>query len=954
MELWICDKDKLASQPADTHAYAFEVPVDGSFNFTIWAVWDQPPGQVELLVNDASVFKGAPAQDDPLHFVLGSVKLPRGRHKLALASARPPQRLLLSENPNVVADGKAVVLWDNREISSAFETRNRRQSESEKAILRRNGFLFERDRDAERCQAPSGVPLGGIGAGKVELTAQGFFTAATLNNNQDCPIYRMPGSFFALQVEGERTYTRLLQTTAVDQLFVPVQHIQADCAFPEARLTYSDAHLPVQAQLHAFSPHVPHDVVNSSLPCTFFRFTLTNPTAAARKTRLLFSWENTVNTGGHMCRNNQNADNLLPLVYHTWNHAFAWSNRQGNHQAPAPVDSGTALRFAADADHGNPSSFGQYMIWTDQPATVVPDRDLAADEERFSNWFQDGCQGEFQPAGKGQFRAGALIVEKTLAPGQVQTVDFILAWHMPRAIDSGGRDMGVFYAKNFPNVDSVLRHAVANRDHLLDQTRQVRLAMENSSLPGWFTTKLLDERFVATTCSTLDSEGRFSINEAPTGMCGCLGTLDQRTASGGYWTMFFPTLDAVELEMFTRCQEPTGCPAHDLGKGEFDLQPRGTPWPDLAASYVIQVHRHFLRTGDRAFLQLHWPFLKAAMDWAIAMDESGDAIPTLKPGRGTTYDNQQWDGISAFIATMHEAALSLAADLAGRMNQPALKQQWGDLAARAADSRKKYLWMEQGGYMRNAFDPATGKADDACFLAALAGDWAMLAGGQPTHLEPALLRRAVKGIAQRCLFDNGMTDQGGLANTQSAFMQYPMAYFAGAAAMLGLDDVAWDFAALQDRIITRPPSTRYIQILTYHPDGNPWGLPYYMTATASWLLLDALAGVVPDVDRSRLQLGTSYLWSPAARTTPVFLSSSWMHLEATRAGRQYSLRITPLRSFAPFEVTTLALRIDDLAGSVEATVNGQAVIATVQDGCVLLPVRFDPGLDAVSIELKSV
>src|SRR5689334_8094794 len=34
----------------------------------------------------------------------------------------------------------------------------------------------------------SGVPLGGIGAGKIEFCADGRFTNVTTNNNLDCPI----------------------------------------------------------------------------------------------------------------------------------------------------------------------------------------------------------------------------------------------------------------------------------------------------------------------------------------------------------------------------------------------------------------------------------------------------------------------------------------------------------------------------------------------------------------------------------------------------------------------------------------------------------------------------------------------------------------------------------------------------------------------------------------------
>ena len=39
-------------------------------------------------------------------------------------------------------------------------------------------------------------------------------------------------------------------------------------------------------------------------------------------------------------------------------------------------------------------------------------------------------------------------------------------------------------------------------------------------------------------------------------------------------------------------------------------------------------------------------------------------LTTLRRGRGTTYDNQHWDGLSSFMASMQEAGWTLAADLA--------------------------------------------------------------------------------------------------------------------------------------------------------------------------------------------------------------------------------------------------------------------------------------------------
>ncbi|MCY2932479.1 MAG: GH116 family glycosyl hydrolase, partial [Planctomycetota bacterium] len=503
----------------------------------------------------------------------------------------------------------------------------------------------------------------------------------------------------------------------------------------------------------------------------------------------------------------------------------------------------------------------------------------------------------------------------------------------------------------FADVSAVIRHAWTNRSTLLAESQSVRRALEDSSLPAWLVTKVLNERFVANTNTILDRQGRFSVNEAPTGMSQCLGTLDQRTCSGGYWTMFYPSLDAVELEMFTHCQGPNGAPAHDLGNGEFNLTPRPFPWPDLAAAYVIQVHRHFLRTGDRGFLERHWPFVKSALEWAIGLDETGDAIPTLKPGRGTTYDNQQWDGISAFLATLHEAGLTLGADIAGRMGEAALATSWSHLAAQAAASRQKHLWVEAGGYLRNAFDPATGKADEGVFLSALAGDWAILAGGGDVHLDKALLHRAMESIIRKCLLGRGMTDQGGKNNTQSAFMQYPMAYFAGAALLLGRDDLAWTFMFFQDQVIICPPSTHFNQTLTYNPDGTAYGLPYYMTAPASWLCVDALAGVVPDVDRRRLTLGTSWLWGHSPQKTPVFLTTGWFSVESRREATGVTLTLTPIRSFSPFPVQTLAVRLGETLTVSEALVNGWPVAVRSAAGTVELPVDFDPGRQAATVKI---
>jgi len=945
MNIWLTAKDRQISESSGLQDFAFEVPKDGFFQFGIWLISDAEISDVVLLVNDREVHSGLTLRELPGYYKCSSANLARGLHKLSVQTEQVVERILLSEDASIVTSGQAQVIWDNRAVDEMFEIRNAVLTDEQRKVLVRNGFLFDHEHDAEQCQVPSGVPLGGIGAGKVELTSTGIFTALTTNNNQDCPIYRLPGCYFAASVQNSNgIVTRLLQTEQVDQLFQPVQSIDADMAFPEVNLAYSDSQLPVDIKLHAFSSHIPQDIELSQLPCAFFRFTLSNPTNETQTVRLLWSWESLINTGGHMRQNNRNQDKLLPLIYHTWNHSFGWSNRSENFQ----IDGGEFIMFTAKDDQGNPSSFGDHLIWCSGDSFSAPHRDIVVDEAAFTKWFEGGCDGEFVPTGDGEFLAGALIATRELHANASVDVDFVLSWYMPCSIDGSGDDESVSYANAYKSAAEVTRFGWEHRYELLTKTREIREILESSSLPDWFVKQLLDSRFVANTNSTLDKRGWFSINEGPTGMCGCRGTLDQRTCSGSYWTTFFPTLDAIELELFARCQMDSGMPSHELGFGDFDISKKGNAWPDLAAAYVIEVHRHYLKTGDDKFLAYHWPNVRAAMDWAVSLDDTGDGIPTLKAGRCTTYDNQHWDGISSFAASIHEAGLTLAADIADRLGENVDVTRWNELADKAHESRLKYLWVEEGdgGYFRNAYNPATGTADDSCFICSLVGEWAMLSAGLKPRLSEDKIHKALESIRCKNMLEHGMTDQSARLDT-SAFMQYPIAYYGGAALMTGHSDLAWEFLKLQEEIITRAPSTHYNQTLTYKTDGSPWGLPYYMTATVSWLFLDAIAGVIPDVSKQTLYLNPQLLCEEQTLLTPVFLATSWFMLEYQVDAERIHLSVKPLRQFAPFLVNKLVLALPTGLMVSEVLLNGIDVDFVLSANSLVIFVAFDPGTDSL-------
>src|SRR5262249_48220820 len=67
---------------------------------------------------------------------------------------------------------------------------------------------------------------------------------------------------------------------------------------PIASLEFPDPTLPVKITLRAFSPLIPHDLKNSSLPGIVFIFDIKNEVRAPVEAAVALSWENLSGVGG--------------------------------------------------------------------------------------------------------------------------------------------------------------------------------------------------------------------------------------------------------------------------------------------------------------------------------------------------------------------------------------------------------------------------------------------------------------------------------------------------------------------------------------------------------------------------------------------------------------------------------------------------------------------------------
>jgi len=163
----------------------------------------------------------------------------------------------------------------------------------------------------------SGVPLGGIGAGSVEIRSDGYF--------HDWLIFNL-GSWAPDQPKEEQGYEPSMPPGALS-FFVRTEHsgnapqlrrlgvredqndlyslgwaknvkaIAYDGFFPIARLEYLDDSLPIETSAEFFSPFIPHDSQTSGTPGFTGAFRMTNRSSQAVKVSLLAALQNPIASG---------------------------------------------------------------------------------------------------------------------------------------------------------------------------------------------------------------------------------------------------------------------------------------------------------------------------------------------------------------------------------------------------------------------------------------------------------------------------------------------------------------------------------------------------------------------------------------------------------------------------------------------------------------------------------
>jgi beta-glucosidase 2, glycosyl-hydrolase family 116 N-term/F5/8 type C domain len=468
----------------------------------------------------------------------------------------------------------------------------------------------------------AGMPLGGIGCGKFELLPSAWFGRFTINHNWDMPLWEDPfvpsrGTFLAVSAsDGVRRVTRWLRRGWPENELAgaeQVQCVEMRGAFPIAEMAFLDEKLPVRASLRAWSPFIPHNLKDSSLPVAFFELTLENPLDRPLEASAMMSLENFVAIGGVRVHEGKQR----------------WYFADGSSQFPVVIRGSSlqGLKFLSPRPFEGigKNVSGEYLLLTDGPTTDHGWDALGDGRALVEDFRNDGeLNGHAAKAIGDKVRpAGALCRKVLLAPHGKQKVHFVVVWWMPSHVTLDLKDHGHYYQREFRDSEKLAAYVFSQRERLARETDAWTRLVRDSNLPVWLKSAALNSAAAMFSNTLLTRDGEFAMQENPGRGEGAFATLNLRPVFSPFLRTFFPELDRSELEMCRACQQASGemprlCGNAYHGVGNPHVWQGITGQPEPACVYAAEVFEHYRATGDRKFLDAFWPSVKQAVAWVRA------------------------------------------------------------------------------------------------------------------------------------------------------------------------------------------------------------------------------------------------------------------------------------------------------------------------------------------------
>ena len=515
-------------------------------------------------------------------------------------------------------------------------------------------------------------PLGGMGAGMMCLEGTGALSHVSLRGKPD--VFNEPLMFAALCVKGEENVARVLEGPVpmwkafglqgagnglggTDYGLPRFAEATFEARFPFGTVKLNDPQVAVQAELVGWSPFIPGDADNSSLPVAALEYRFTNLTEET--VDAVFSFH-----AGNFMATDTAGDAVLAIQ----NGFVLW--QPGN--AEKPQDQG-ALSATVDAVAKVNCAWFRGG-WFD-PLTLVW-KSITNGDAPEAVPYTEGAPPEGTPS-----PGGSLAVPFRLAPGTEKVIRLRLAWHVPATdLRLGQEDVAAgceptcacpkethqpWYAGVFPDIATVTAYWRQHYDELRARTQAFTACFYDSTLPAEVVEAIAANLTILKSPTVQrQTDGQLWCWEGCCDVHGCchgscthvwnyaqaLPHLFPELERSLRHTEFFVDQDARGHQAF-RASLPIRPPAHDF-HAAADGQLGG----------ILKVYREWRIGGDEVWLRKFWPQVKQSLDYCI-LTWDPDHTGTLVEPHHNTYDIEFW-GADGMCTSFYLGALKAAALMA--------------------------------------------------------------------------------------------------------------------------------------------------------------------------------------------------------------------------------------------------------------------------------------------------
>ncbi|MEZ4701638.1 MAG: GH116 family glycosyl-hydrolase [Rhodothermales bacterium] len=709
----------------------------------------------------------------------------------------------------------------------------------------------------------SGVPLGGMGGGTVEIRADGSL--------RDWQIFNTSPASEGMKVDiedfllGIRTQTGggtprawALRTHPPGGL-PGVDQITFSGAFPVARLLPEAEGLPLDVAWYAYTPFVLNDTAFSATPALAFTLLLHNTGSAPVNASV-------------MC----NLPNYL--------------------QGTFRLQRGITLTRNGDTPEAGTMTL-ETLTGFNLSSMVSSDLD-----EIWSVFEQEGSfDGQIA---MGLFGYGAAAATAVVEPGTTQVVTFVLSWHFPNRRFYGA-DVGQGYAARF---DGAPAAAAAFIDRLPDVWKSLNtwqaMCFDNA-LPAALQDGLANSPAILTKSAvhTRARHWRFwDTFSAPS-----LSSLPASLYRAMPLALFFPDVLHDHLRAYAAVQADDGSLPASLGLGgrtPFDAA-EGPVQADNGPAFVLETCALVRATGNRDILAELWPHARKAMTWQAARAERlglPDRLDSIY--RWWQYGEKD---LAAYGALLHLAAAQAAVQLATLAGDTAFAATLRDLVKQGAAAFDTAFWT---GEHYRAWHTAGEPATDALQADTLYGLlWCYMLDLDPV-IDPERARRHLRAETRANGTPYGAMAMRGAGGDEDGLSPERPYQFLAAGRGGPTDSVVWQAAtynsaalAIHLDVDARDALARAEKAATHQYrtlrdpwnvfemqagwDGSPWAYSHHPAHLTLWTLPLALTGQRYDATTRSLTFHPRDSISRAPFVTPAARGS----LEV-RGGGRYTLHVS--------------------------------------------------------------